>query len=156
MVVGRDGGPDFDCGVVDLSDYLDHYHGVEFVRYGVAGIDPGGLIGQGESERGTLGRAHRVGGAHGYAVHGGSVVVGDGAQGPDGVRGDSAERVLYRDWLGVYRGKGARLVQSIGVLTGRIVEWDVLEVVAAGVGVGHRENQASAIFLDSRISASSL
>ena len=45
VVVGRDGGPDFDCGVVDLSDDLDHYHGVESVGYGIAGIDPGGLGG---------------------------------------------------------------------------------------------------------------
>ena len=140
VVVGRDGGPDFDCGVVDLCDDLDHYHGVESVRYGIAGIDPGGLVGKGEGERRTLGRANGVGGAHGHAVHGGSVVVGDRAQGPDRCGRDSAERVLNGDLLRVGGGEGADLVQGVIVAVGCLVEGDVLEVVAASVpvGVGHR------------------
>ena len=136
VVVWRDGRPDFDCRVVDLSDDLDHYHGVEFVRYWVAGVHPCSLVGDGEGEGRTLGRTHSVGGAHGYAVHGGSVVVGDGAQGPDGVRGDSAQRILYGDLLRVGRGEGVHLVQCVVVAFGCLVERDVLEVVTAGVGVG--------------------
>ena len=60
VVVGRDGGPYLDGGIVQSADDLDHYHGVELVRDWIAGVHPGGLFGKREGEGRCLGRANGV------------------------------------------------------------------------------------------------
>ena len=63
--------------------------------------------------------------------------MGDRTGGPDRLGGDSAEGVLDWDALGRGRGESVRMAQGVIVAGGGLVEGDVLEVVAARMGVGH-------------------
>ena len=130
MVVRGNGIADFDRLVVELVDDFDHYDRVEAGGDRIAGVDPRGLRADLEADRGGLGGADRVRGAHGHPVHRRAVVVGRGDARPDRLGRNPSQRPFQGESLGPGQGKSARLSERRLEVPVRLLQRDVAEVVA--------------------------
>jgi hypothetical protein len=127
MLPGRDRRHDLDLVGV-LLDVLNHDDGVHAGRQRIAGVHEDGLIADAQSDRCGLGRAQRLLGSDGRAVHRGAVVVRIGERGPDGSGRHSSQRFANGHLLGFERTERAGSSKRVVEAAARLVERDVLQV----------------------------